>query len=146
MRRRAFMTLAVLGIAASSVSLAVTPAFSEPATHTITITDHNLASLQPGGNHLLQDSELEQHGHTIGYSTSTCALDVSTRVITCDVAASFLPGILDVHAHINTTNGAVHGTVTGGTGTYRHATGTVTGQPSTSQPGDIDLTIVYRTH
>lgn len=63
--------------------------------------------------------------------------DLSTGVATCDVAASFVPGILDAHVHIDTKNCAVHGTVTGGTSAYRHATGTITGQPSTS-PGEVD--------
>ena len=88
MRRRVFVAAAIGGVAAIGIGIGAAPAFSAPASHTITFTSHNLAALQTGSNHLLQDSELQRGGHIIGYSTSTCAFDLSTGIATCDVAAS----------------------------------------------------------
>jgi hypothetical protein len=146
MRRRVFVAAAIGAITASGIGAGAAPAFSAPVSHTITFTSHNLAALQTGSNHLLQDSELQRAGHTIGYSTSTCTFDLTTGIATCDVAASFVSGQLDGWAHIDTTDGTVNGTVTGGTGAFRHATGTITGGPSSTQPGDVALSISYHTH
>lgn len=47
---------------------------------------------------------------------------------TCDAAGPDASGILDSHFTLSLTTGAVTGTVTGGTGTYANATGTVSGK------------------
>ena len=46
----------------------------------------------------------------------------------CDGALADASGILDVHFTFAST-GAISGTVTGGTGAYANATGTISGQP-----------------
>jgi lipopolysaccharide export LptBFGC system permease protein LptF len=144
MRRPAMMIAGLVCVAATGTGLAVGPAFSEPASHTLTFVSHNLDSLQTANNHVLQASEDEVAGVTVGFAASTCTDDFSTGVITCDIAAAGVPGMIYAHVSINTNNGQVTGKVTGGTDAYKAAKGTVRGQPGT-QPGDTDITIVYHT-
>jgi hypothetical protein len=59
----------------------------------------------------------------------------------CDAALADANGILDSHFTIGPT-GALSGTVTGGTGAYANATGTLSGQPVR---GGEAVTIVYTT-
>jgi hypothetical protein len=138
------MTVSLLILAATGTGVALAPAYAE-ANHTLSFVSHNLDSTtQPANNRLLQASQEEASGHTVGYSASTCTLDVPTHSLGCQLAEAQMAGMLYTDFSINTKSGVVNGTVTGGTGAYKGASGTVSGHPAT-QPNYVDITIVYHT-
>jgi hypothetical protein len=60
----------------------------------------------------------------------------------CYVAQAYANGIVDAHFTIKFTTGALRGTVTGGTGGYNNATGTLSGTPADA--GEA-VTVTYKT-
>jgi hypothetical protein len=137
------MSASLLILAAACTGVAPTPAYGE-ANHTLSFVSHNLDSTQPANNHLLQAGQEEASGHTVGYSASTCTLEVPTRSLSCHLAEAQMAGMLYADFSISTKSGVVNGTVTGGTGAYNGASGTVSGHPGT-HPNYVDITIVYHT-
>ena len=142
--KRAIIFASLLTVAAMGTGLAVEPAFSEPTSHTLAFVSSDLGSEQTPPNHLVQASTIQVSGETVGFAASMCTLHVSTTLLTCDIAAASVPGMLYAHVSIDTQSGMVTGIVTGGTHAYKGATGTVAGQPGT-QSGETDITIVYHT-
>ena len=68
----------------------------------------------------------------------SCGPEVEAQ---CDAALADASGILDIHFTLTST-GALSGTVTGGTGAYANAAGTVSGRQVNGGEG---ITIVYTT-
>ena len=60
--KRAIIIASLLAVAAMGTRVAVGPAFSEPASHTLTFVSHNLVSQQTPPNHLLQASTNQVSG------------------------------------------------------------------------------------
>jgi hypothetical protein len=62
---------------------------------------------------------------TVGQEVASCVRAKTTA--TCNVAFANANGIMDGHFTVNLKTGALTGTVTGGTGPYAHASGTLNG-------------------
>lgn len=115
---------------------------SADRTHTLSFAAHTLAS-KTSGSRLIEADRLVKSGSTIGYSANTCAFDFAAHKATCTVTLARLHGQLRVKATINADTGAVNGRVTGGTGVYHGATGTLTGSPG-AKPGITDITVHWQ--
>jgi hypothetical protein len=76
---------------------------------------------------------------TISDGVLSCGANPTTEG--CDVSGAYASGILYAHFTIAST-GALSGTVTGGTGAFANATGTVSGKPV---PAGYGISIVYTT-
>jgi len=75
---------------------------------------------------------------SVGQEVASCVR--ATTAATCNVAFADASGILDGHFTVNLKTGVLTGTVTGGTGAYAHASGTVNG--TRTYAGET-LTIVW---
>jgi hypothetical protein len=76
---------------------------------------------------------------TVSDGVLSCGANPTTQG--CAAAGAFANGILYTHFTFAST-GALSGTVTGGTGAYAKATGTVTGSPVAA---GYEITVVYTT-
>jgi hypothetical protein len=82
-------------------------------------------------------------GKTTGYDVTSCVIDIQTHVAACKVAVARAQGILLARAKVNVDTGKGSGTVTGGTGGFRGATGTIAISPGPS-PDSNKITISYQ--
>lgn len=106
---------------------------------TLKFTSHtdNTVSFADTGGIVTQDTDLDPTGKTIGYDTTYITI-VGGSAQTADAALAVDGGFL--YATFNSTDGGKtwSGTVTGGTGKFKGATGTVTAEAT----GPTDLAVV----
>lgn len=138
------------GTAAVVVTLAVgLPAagaqvHNPPTIHRLTFVSHELAATQLGNSAEVASERLIRNGRTIGYAAIWCRFDFATNTARCQVGAAFENGTLDVRSTFHAQTGSQAGVVTGGTGVYRHAAGTVSGHPG-AHANETVVTIEYHT-
>jgi hypothetical protein len=125
---RRIIATSIAGIAAAaSVGTAValpSKAMSHSGTFTfiaVTTTAHTF-----GNNHFVGGDKDVRAGHIIGTDSFRC-VPVSKTTGNCEVAASYNFGQLYATFTEHFKTGALAGKVTGGTGKFANATGTVTG-------------------
>jgi hypothetical protein len=82
-------------------------------------------------------------GKTVGYDVTSCTISLQTHVATCKVALARAEGLLYANAKVNLDTGKGNGKVTGGSGGFHGATGTVTIAPGPSQDTN-KITINYQ--
>lgn len=123
------VTAAVLaGSAALALGL-TTSSQAATSTHTLRFTSHELGSRQLGSNKLVESDKLVRSGSVVGYTASRCAFDFSSHTAACVVSVALQNGTMSIRATVNADDNTLSGRVTGGTGAYRGATGTVSGTP-----------------
>ena len=121
--------------AGAAVVLAGTGALLLPAvasahstTHTLKFTAVQLKSSNfsktAGGS---AEKDVNSAGKIIGYDATGFAFNPTTNTATGAVSLSTNGGMLYGALKLTQTGTAVHGTVTGGTGAFKGATGTITG-------------------
>jgi hypothetical protein len=91
--------------------------------HTVRFTAVRLQLHQSGHTFVFAEKDLIDRG-VVGYDSATCHYVPSVNRTHCDAAFSRVRGLTYVHL---TVDGSGHGAgrITGGTGSYRNATGTV---------------------
>jgi hypothetical protein len=87
------------------------------------------------------EKDVNSAGKIIGFDVINVQVDPATHKpsggVTVSLNGGFLHGTLKI-----TNNPVIHGTVTGGTGTFKGATGTITGNQSGARTA---VTITYTT-
>jgi hypothetical protein len=83
-------------------------------------------------------------GTTVGYDVLRFAVNPKTGALSFDVAFGVSGGFLYGVAHA-APGSVIHGTVTGGTGGFAGATGTITGKNLNKSGSRTAVTIVYHT-
>lgn len=111
--------------------------------HSLTFTVTTIASSQVGDRHLLETDRATRNGHTIGYTANSCTFDFAAGVAHCLVTLARPQGQLRVSATVHPDTGDVQGRVTGGSGAYRGAHGTVTGRAG-NEPGTQQITLSWQ--
>lgn len=125
MNRTTALVAATAALATAGLGLALDgPASAHTTTHTLTFTSRQIA------DHIVNDTDIAaskevQQGSVTGYDLTRCHVDVQTHVAHCDVAIARAAGMLYGRAHVNVVTGKGSGTVTGGTGRFAGATGTI---------------------
>jgi hypothetical protein len=137
----AFSTAAALGITGAVVLPAAASAHT--VTHTLTFTSVAQGQTKFSATSTgFEDKDLSKAGKVIGYDVVNITADPTTGKVsawvTVDTAGGFLSGTLKV-----TSNPVTHGTVTGGTGAFAGATGTITAKPIGATK--LAVTITYHT-
>ena len=88
------------------------------------------------------DLDVNHAGKTVGYDMLHFTFNPTTRRasggVTLDTAGGFLYGVLRI-----TNDPVIHGRVTGGTGAFRGATGTITAKPLNKAGTRTAVTITY---
>jgi hypothetical protein len=126
--RRAGIAVAAATLVAAGVggaSMAGT-ASAAPVVHTLKFASITTASHSVGKTTFVGSDVDRRKGKVIGYDSLSGKFNVHTHTATIDVAAAFKGGILYVSG-VSTETGDFTGKVTGGTGKYKGAKGTVTG-------------------
>ena len=136
-------TVAAVGL--TGAMLLPTTASAHATTHTLTFTSVQQASVQysstTGGS---ADKDVNKAGKVIGFDVARFVFNPQTNTISIGVAITNSGGFLYGALHQSASSPVSHGTVTGGTGIYAGATGTITA--TSNQAGNkIAVTIKYQT-
>ena len=103
-------------------------ASAHSTTHTLKFTAVQLSqanfSKTSGGS---AEKDVNSAGKIIGYDVTNFQFNPTTNTASGGVALSTSSGFLYGALKFTSTSNVVHGTVTGGTGAYKGATGTITG-------------------
>ena len=133
MKRTSLVTTTAALVAGGGLVLAVSAAGTASTAHAarnhqLTITAHTISSVQVGKDHLIESDKAVRSGHTIGYTANSCTFDFAASKAHCLVTFGRPQGQLRMRVTVNAQTGASSGRITGGSGAYSGATGTVTGQ------------------
>ena len=143
-------TIAAIGTAAAfGITGAIvlpTAASAHATTHTLTFTSVQQAaahySSTTGG---AADKDVNKAGKIIGFDVTRFVFNPQTNTISIGVAITNSGGFLYGKLHQSATSPVSHGTVTGGTGIYAGATGTITGKNLNKSGSKTAVTITYST-
>ena len=131
-------------LAASGTAIAVLAspvgATASGTHHTLHATATRAAEVQYKNGGFTEADQLQNtSGNAVGTDVTDCT-PVSSTKADCTGVLGLNGGLLDARFSLNFATGAINGTITGGTMTYRHATGTITGS---SFNGGAHLTVTY---
>jgi hypothetical protein len=141
--------LVTLGMAAAVATATMTAAVAEPgvaASGTKTVTEHFDAQSSSSPlwlsktSFVLTDNDVAG-GKTIGHDVLYCT-GAGTGASHCRVAFAQKGGLLYAQFALSDKTGDLKGTVTGGTGSFAHAHGTLTGQAVSQK--DVRITLHYK--
>jgi hypothetical protein len=128
---------AVLGAAGALLAPAAASAHS--ATHTLQFTSEVRTFARFTTITLAeQDTDLSTAGKIIGFDEVNVTLGTTTS--TADITFDLNGGLLDGTLTISRSTGTAAGPVTGGTGSFAGATGTITGTPITKRKEALTIT------
>jgi hypothetical protein len=131
MKRTPLVTTTTL-VAGGLVLALTAPGTAAPAKqgthHRLSFTAKTLSSRQIGGDRLVESDKVVKSGHVIGYTANSCTFDFSANQAHCWVTFARPQGELRSRVVVDAQTGHSTGRVIGGTGAYRGAKGTVTGQ------------------
>lgn len=148
MKLRTRITIAAMATAAA---VGTTGAFLLPVasaravTHTLTFTSvqQATAKLSPTVQ-IAEDKDVTSAGKVIGYDVLRFSFNPKTNTTSIGVAVDLSGGFL--YGVMTESSGPVtHGTVTGGTGTFKGATGTIVAKALDQTGTRIAVTITYHT-
>jgi hypothetical protein len=134
--------LAVTCLSAGSASASAAPAAAGP-THSLRFMAVQLVMLQAGASQVTASRDV-QHGTVTGTNVVTCGVDLSTHRAACDAAIARPDGLIYAHVVISLDTGHGRGRVSGGTGHFKGASGTISVTPG-SVPETTWVALSYRT-
>jgi len=130
-------------LVAGGISVAGAATGSASATsHTMRFVGTQIKDVQLGYVDVATDNNTSK-GKTTGYDVTSCVIDIHTHVAACKVAIARAKGILYGHAKVNVDTGEGSGTVTGGSGGFHGATGTMTIKPGANENSNR-ITVNYQ--
>ena len=142
--RRAGLAAGTTAVVAAAGIGVATAATGNPAatSHTMRFVGSQITDVQRGYVDVATDKNTHK-GKTVGYDVTSCVIDIHTHVANCKVAIARAQGILDGRAKVNVDTGKGSGTVTGGSGGFHGATGTMTISPGSNQNSN-KITVNYQ--
>jgi hypothetical protein len=124
------MKHALLGLFAAPVLLlaAAPPAHTHQPPKTLRLHVVGDSDIRTPRGYIAIDKDYGPSGKQVGSDVTTCrAASRAATTARCDVGLGLAGGLLTITFTETEASPVFHGTVTGGTGAYRNATGTVTG-------------------
>jgi hypothetical protein len=151
-RTRISIAAATAVAAAGTASAFLVPAASASAaaprhspTRTLTFTSVQLAATEFSKTISAQeDKDVNQAGQVIGFDVLRFSVDAKTHAAGMNVAADFAGGML-YGTMISNGSPNVRGTVTGGTGAFKGARGTIIAKSLDQTGARTAVTIIYHT-
>ena len=142
MKRTAIAGL-VVGVVATATTTVVAAGPSLATSNTKTLKFESVEILFHGidNTHFVAADKEKQNGNVVGTDAVSCVATSSTA-FKCTVAAAFKGGLIYA-SFTQQSNGALSGTVTGGTRQFAGATGTVSG--SAAGKNAENVTVTYST-
>lgn len=142
MKRKVIATSAVGIIAAVTTTfVAASPSLAKSNTKTLKFVSVEILSHGLDNTHFVGADREKQNGNLIGTDAVSCVAS-SNMSAKCTVAAALKGGLLYA-TFTEKSNGALSGTVTGGTRQFAGATGTVSGTPAGKNRENV--TVTYHT-
>jgi hypothetical protein len=138
-------------VAVATVGLLGTGAFLLPAlaspqsatTHTLNFTSVQLKSINFSKKHFGQsDVDVDSANKKIGFDTLNGVFDPKTNSVTIDVSFDTQGGFMYFHLH-STSSSTFAGKMTGGTGKFKHAHGSLTATNLDESGTRTAVTITY---
>ena len=143
---RLLTSIAAVGLAAAAGAAVAVPALASPqaASHTLAFTTVTKSTIGFSATSAgVQQTDVNKAGVAIGFDESY-GVAISKTAIANDVTVVTKGGLIYATYTLNLANGKVtNGKVTGGTGAFAHATGTLTAKPASGSK--YAVTITYRT-
>lgn len=127
-----------------TVTARPTPTNTKPTLHiptTIHVRTTNVDVLRTHGKQIIT-SQLLRSGHDAGRGIATC-VPASSAAFSCKNAYALAGGVLIFRDTVNVGNGTLKGTVTGGSGAFAGARGSITGKSRGGR--GVSVTIDYYT-
>lgn len=131
-------TLAVAGNAVVQAS----PSTTHVHAHTLRFTTRELHTTALGKTEMAEADRLLAGGRTIGFGMTLCRFDFTTGVAHCNVTAAVKGGMLYGKIAVNGQQNTGTGSVTGGTGAYKDARGSIATHPA-RRKNETKVTITY---
>ena len=118
-------------------------ASAQATTHTLRFTSVELSSINFSKTHFGQaDVDRNRAHQKIGFDTLNGVFDPKTNSVKIDVSFDAKGGFMYFHLHSTSPN-SYAGKMTGGTGRFRHATGTITAKNLNSAGTRTAVKIIY---
>ena len=134
--------IAVVAVAGGTGAFLV--ANAGPVSHTVSFTADQLAQANFSSTTSgVQDKDIDKAGKVVGYDILSTAYDPQTKKATVDVAVVTNGGLL--YGLMPTGASVSDGKVTGGTGIFQNATGSITAAPINNSQTLTAVTITYHT-
>lgn len=137
------ISIAAVGLLAASgtaMALLASPVGASGSHRALHVTAKRAAEVRyKNGGFTEADKLRNKSGTALGTDVSDCT-PVSSTKADCTGVLGLDGGLLDARFSLDFSTGAIKGTITGGTLSYRHATGTITGS---SFSGGAHLTLSY---
>jgi hypothetical protein len=137
---------AVAGLLGSSAFLLPAMASPHSATHTLKFTSIELKSLSFAKTQFGQsDKDVNSAHKTVGFDTLNGVFDPKTGAATIDVSFDTAGGFMYFHLHSSSPAGdAFAGKMTGGTGDFKNATGSLVAKNLNKSGSRTAVTITYK--
>lgn len=142
---------AIIAATATAAALSTGPlvplanASSRHVTRTLTFTSVQVATVKfsqtTGAS---EDKDVNKAGKVIGYDVIRFSFNAKTNTAALDLTVALSNGFL-YSALSQSDSPVIHGRLTGGTGAFRGASGTITAKPVGSDGTKTTVTITYRT-
>ena len=141
--RLSIAAAAAAGLLGTSAFLVPALGSSHSATHTLRFTSVQLKSINFGKTHFGQsDVDINKAHKKVGFDTLNGAFNPSTGSVKIDVAFDTMGGFMYFHLH-STSQTTFAGPMTGGTGKFKHAHGTLTAKNLNKTGTRTAVTIKY---
>jgi hypothetical protein len=128
-----------LGVVASSATASTSAPHAK--THTETFISRGEKNIELGSRAVFADFSKDiEHGKVVGADSSSGAYDPKTGVVSADVSVLRRGGLLYGRFTLDTRSGAIAGTIDGGLGKFKGATGTVSGHAVNNNDSTVTLT------
>jgi hypothetical protein len=139
-RKRLIGTGAIAAGSLVSAGIGVSVAASSAPTHTLSFKSVQLTSHSLGKTGFINTGKEVRHGKFIGNNIVDGRYDATTKTAALSIAVGLKGGLIYAHASVDNQGVISHGKVTGGTGTYKGITGTLTVTSAGKKNKNITIT------
>lgn len=140
---RVYIPAIVVAVAAGTGGFLLSQASAGTVTHTLSFTAVQQAAANFASTSGELDNDVDKSGKVIGYDILSIAFNQKTKKATIDVAlvtdGGMLYGVMPTSAPVSA------GRVTGGTGTFQGATGSITATVPNHSTTHTNIVITYHT-
>jgi hypothetical protein len=144
--RTAIAGVAMVGLLGTSAFLLPAIASPQSSTHTLKFTSVQQKSLGFSKTHFAQlDVDFNSAHKAVGYDTLQGVFNPKTGAVKIDVAVNTKGGFMYFHLHSTTPKGDTFaGKLTGGTGKFKHAQGSLAAKNLNKSGSRTAVTITYK--
>jgi ribosomal protein L18 len=137
------IAMTVLTLSLTGAALSAELAQASASAHTLRFTSVETAQKVLSKGHFVATDKDVESGKTVGFDVANGLASSKSASLIIDVAVSTHGGLIYGHCRQSLKTGALTGTVTGGTGKFRGAAGTITGHSAGNHGQNQAIVITY---